>query len=264
MDQDDAYAPTGLLLLYNAINVTNSQIVRGHCQWPDEEAFEKWKEHQIGSMIINNCSTGLDFLIRTDGLVYNSNVWGAIYDKKFIKDNKFFFNEDFNLYEDGVFNWKIMIAAKKVVQLSNTVYFWTQRNNSTSHNKSRQHRFKRESQRIKLAIFFIDLLKITSQINKFPSKLTSIIKREITWNIFGYIYAIVRFKGVNRNKINIIIQELKKLKVYPYCHTFPQNLPKGYPSTFMYKFMYKMLSYEIVLKIILLLRTKKRKCPSTD
>lgn len=36
MDQDDAYAPTGLLLLYNAINVTNSQIVRGHCQWPDE------------------------------------------------------------------------------------------------------------------------------------------------------------------------------------------------------------------------------------
>lgn len=259
MDQDDAYAPNALSLLLDSVINTKGDVVRGRCEMPDDDSYDNWTKQRAEPMSINDCISGVDFIINTHGLktLLSDTIWGAIYDRKFLLDNNILFEEKCKVHEDGVFNWKVMLAAQKVVLLNNIVYNWIQREDSDFHNQSFEHKLNRKIQRIFLCFFYYRQLIAVRAEDRIPRQIEDILRREMQWELYPYLGFLIKARILTNGEIDPTINRLKEEGVYPYPHRFPKDLPEGYPTSLRYRIMWRLMSYEWILKLMLRLRTRK-------
>lgn len=259
MDQDDAYSPLGLRVLLDAVSLTNGEVVKGKAIMLENNSFETWKLQDVKSLQIKDVILGHQYILRTNGIkdLLSDTIWGAIYNKNFLLENGILFEEECRVHEDGVFNWKLMSVASKVVLLDNMVYNWIQRPDSDFHNKTFSHIMNRRSQRISLCIFYNKLVMTLEKQKGIPNEVIEILRRDMLWELYPYLGTMVKLRGLRKDEIKPTIKRLKEEGVYPYPHSFPKNLPEGYPTSLQYKVMWWLMSYEWILKLMLRLRAKK-------
>lgn len=257
MDQDDAYITNALKFLIEIAEKERADIVRGQAIWPKEEDFSKWKDYEIQSPSDLKIYSGQNFILATNGLCYNTMVWGTLYNKDFITSKGLYFPEKVSYYEDAAYNWLIMPEAKKVIIIENIIYLWIQRNESESHNSSISHRINREVNAEHLSIFMKNLYLIYNEKREFPFKITNFMKINSNWSCYKYLGTMVKFRGLKKEEINPTIRRIKDEGIYPYPHIYPKDLPGSYPKSFKYKMMWWLMSYEWILKIMLRLRARK-------
>lgn len=257
MDQDDAYIKNALKFLIEIAEKESADIVRGQALWPKEDDFSKWKDCEVQNPSDLKIYSGQEFILATNGLCYNTMVWGTLYNKDFITSKGLYFPEKVSYYEDAAYNWLIMPEAKKVITLNNIIYFWIQREKSDSHNNSKTHRIKREKNSEQSSIFYFNLFNRYKNKSNFPSNIYNMMLLESQWSCYKYLGTMVKLRGLEKSDITSTINRIKDEGIYPYPHRFPKDLPSGYPKSIPYKLMWWLMSYEWILKVMLRLRAKK-------
>lgn len=257
MDQDDAYTLGGLSILLDTALKNDVDIVRGCAKWPEDESFLDWKTYLNDKLEGVTRYNGWDFIIRTNGLCYTTMVWCSVYRRKFIIENNILFPKDVRYFEDGAYNWELMLHNPSVVTISNIVYLWIQRPQSESHNDSMDHRARRESMAEQLAVFMLGLYRNYETNVALPLAIKLMLKEVYYWTCYKYLGTLVKFRGLTKGEIEPTIKRLKEEGVYPYPHRFPKDLPEGYPTSLRYRVMWRLMSYEWILKLMLRLRTRK-------
>lgn len=257
MDQDDAYTTNALKLLLVMGEKNDADVVRGKAKWPTDESFREWENYPNLNVENINVYSGWDFIEKTNGLCYTTMIWGTVYNTKFIKNNKIYFPIEVSYFEDGAYNWELMLKNPKVITISNIVYFWIQRSQSESHNVNLKHRVKRESKSEQLAVFMYSLSKSYCNHPRLPIRIKNLLSILPYWICYKYLGTMIKLNGLQREGINPTIRRLRQEGIYPYPHSFPKDLPEGYPSSLKYKIMWRLMSYEWILKLMLRLRARK-------
>lgn len=257
MDQDDAYTSGGLKVLLDIAQRENVDVVRGNAEWPEEQFFIKWKEYTNDEVVESKKYKGWDFIVETNGLCYTTMVWCTVYRREFIIDNNVLFPEEVRYFEDGAYNWKLMLCNPIVVTVPNVVYLWIQRPLSESHNESIEHRVRRESLAESLAVFMGSIEKDYSGNLKLPSAIRKRLIFGKYWSCYKYLGTLVKLRGLTKDQIGSTIKRIKEEGIYPYPHRFPKDLSEGYPTSLRYRVMWRLMSYEWILKLMLRLRTRK-------
>lgn len=259
LDSDDAYTKNAIPLLLKTAEMYDAEIVRGGFIMCDENAFMKWKSYDNSKISDVIEESGVEFILRNNGLHYIGNVWGVLYRRSFIIENNLYFDERIRYYEDYAYNWLIFPECKKVVSISNVVYHWMQREGSLCHTYERSHRVINEVESAKQSAFLLrELWSKYREKKNFPTEISNIMLRVSFWNTYKYLGSLIKFQCLHRNDISLKILQLKEKGVYPYPHRFPKHLPNGYPKTLRYKIMWSIMSYEWLLKLLLVIFSRKK------
>lgn len=130
VDSDDLLEPNYIEKLYEAITQKNCDIVfAGFTLFDSESGEEKVVKRDILSC--GSVTDGCSYLEkRMDSEDWQHHVWSAIYRRKFLTENNFYFCEEIKVYEDILFTNRILLSAERVYMLPMYGYLYRIRNGS--------------------------------------------------------------------------------------------------------------------------------------
>lgn len=260
LDADDLLQKGALSQLLKIAEETGAEIVRPRFSRIKDEECDLWFESEDSI-----CKTpygireytGVDFIVYTNGLTYQGNVWGTLYRRSFLIDNDLFFDSRIWYLEDIAYNWKIYPLAKKVVSYENPLYIWVIRSGSLTNHISVEQKLKNELAAEVSAVYMRELFERYNAMEESTKSICVMMAVRCHWAIYKYLGTLVKFRVLTKWQINPMIKRIKEEGIYPYPHQFPKDLPDGYPTSLPYRIMWRLMSYEWILKLMLRLRTRK-------
>lgn len=199
VDSDDWIAPYAFEYLLNLILTYDAEVVSADYEHTkvDDVNFEK----PYSEKIILGSEDILKFYMQQDNRRKKNDypVWIKLYKKESIKQVRF---PDGKLYEDIIFNFKILKECKKYVKSSRIIYAYNNRNNSITKSKLSNSHFS--------------LLEITDemlQLIKGNSELEFLCMRKKAMSYLTLLAMYVRYGTcLEKKEVNRLVREYKKIK----------------------------------------------------
>lgn len=133
VESDDYILPNMFEDLFYEAEKNNAQIAKSNYY----EKNRKLCPDKIYREVLADCEYGKVLCPQQQNQIFSHPlcIWSAIYEKKFLFDNKIWFNETPGAsYQDISFNFKTLFLAKRVVLLKNAYYIYRRDNETSSVN----------------------------------------------------------------------------------------------------------------------------------
>ncbi|MCI9284958.1 MAG: glycosyltransferase [Muribaculaceae bacterium] len=133
MDCDDLLVPGILASAVEMLERTDGEILRfGLRTAGREEAEAATGGEGLTSLSDATVMTGKEYIIKTGGLMRECSMCTSVVSKKLIEDGGVVFPEGLRDREDEIFNWRMLLPARKVVVTDDTGYYYVSNAGSSS------------------------------------------------------------------------------------------------------------------------------------
>ena len=153
IDSDDFVASNYIetFIKYNNTFDTNIQVIQGYHLYSDEQLDCIFKDKQYYYIELTIHGNNDNISIAKQRLLHKWEVWGRMFSKKVIQNNKIKFNEKVSYGEDGMFWHEYILHLKKIIYVPEQNYYYNKPMQGTS--ICQTHKFNYEEE-LELIYFY--------------------------------------------------------------------------------------------------------------
>ena len=229
VDSDDWISENALNKMNDVLNQNINLDVISFSHTNFNETTSKFSMPQNQESI--NTTDGNGFIEKSKNLFFS--VWTYVYSKNFIKINQLWFLEN-QIHEDDYFNISSFGKIKKILKITDSLYFYRQREGSIMNNYSKYHLSKRIDS-------YIKLVNLCGEINNLNRFFLETQKGHYKHALFNVLNAFMYYETNFLKKT----ETLKKVK------KAINKLPKGFKDELNKTSMSKFILWSFNTNVIL-------------
>lgn len=251
MDQDDLLVPGVLAEHVGVIEREGADVVRFRFDTPAPEDVARLRvsDAPAGAAAVTSRLSGREYVVETRGLHDATPVWTAVFGREFALEHGVEFDPRVRFYEDMVFMWRLVLAARLIVTTGCVGYHCIQYPGSDMHTSGRGHMISRRLTLPWLVRDFRALL-IESPADGLDRKVNYWIMQKAQWYEYAFWSMVLSLKALPAAEALAELEAHEREGLYPMTIPYPDH-PDLYPATMTAKMRWELLRRPKLLKFAL-------------